>query len=64
LITNPSSFAGIGLYGGAGIEIGFSQNTGAYLEVGYQTTRLKSSDDEVLPLQGMLVTSGLRLSFF
>ena len=62
--TSPSSFAGLGVYGGAGIEFAFGPNTGGYAEVGYQKTNIKSSDNQKLPLDGYIAAVGARLAFF
>lgn len=64
LATNPSSFAGIGAYGGAGIELAFGPNTGGFVEAGYQKTNIQSSDSNTLPLDGFVLATGARLAFF
>lgn len=64
IATSPSSFAGIGVYGGAGIELAFGPNTGGYAEVGYQRTSIKSSDSQRLPIDGLVLAAGARLAFF
>jgi hypothetical protein len=64
LATNPSSFAGLGGYGGVGVELAFGPNTGGFAEVGYQKTSIKSSSNEEFPLDGYVAAVGARLAFF
>ncbi|MBI5700829.1 hypothetical protein HZC34_03150 [Candidatus Saganbacteria bacterium] len=59
----PASFAGIGGYGGAGVEFAFGPNTGGYAEVGYQRTSIKATDNSELPLDGYIAAGGARLAF-
>ncbi|KAF0133608.1 MAG: hypothetical protein FD145_1224 [Candidatus Saganbacteria bacterium] len=63
VVTSPASFAGLGAYGGAGIELAFGPNTGGYAEVGYQRTSIKSSDNQKLPIDGIVIATGARLAF-
>ena len=64
LATNPSSFAGVGGYGGVGIELAFGPNTGGFVEAGYNKTSIRSSSNEEFPLDGYVVAAGTRLAFF
>jgi len=64
LATNPSSFAGMGILGGAGIELAFGPNTSGYAEVGYQKTSIKDANSVELPLDGYVLAAGVRLAFF
>lgn len=63
-LNAPASFAGLGAYGGAGVELAFGPNTGGFAEAGYQKTSIKSTDNQVLPLDGFVVAVGARLAFF
>lgn len=62
--ASPASFAGLGVYGGAGVELAFGPNTGGFVEAGYQRTSIKSTDSQELPLDGIIVAAGARLAFF
>jgi hypothetical protein len=65
LATNPSSLAGMGGYGGVGIELAFGPNTGGFVEAGYQKTSVKDSTGNYeLPLDGYVLAGGARLAFF
>ncbi|MBI5078563.1 hypothetical protein HZB08_00885 [Candidatus Saganbacteria bacterium] len=64
LATNPPSFAGMGVYGGIGVELAFGPNTSGFVEAGYQKTNIKSSSNDELPLDGYVVATGARLAFF
>jgi hypothetical protein len=65
LATNPSSLAGLGGYGGVGLELAFGPNTGGFVEVGYQKTSIKdSTGNYALPLDGYVMAAGARLAFF
>ncbi len=65
LASNPSSFAGVGGYGGVGVELAFGPNTGGFVEAGYQKTSIKdSSGANEFPLDGFVVAAGARLAFF
>lgn len=63
-LNSPASFAGLGAYGGAGVELAFGPNTGGFAEAGYQKTSIKSTDNQALPLDGFIVAVGARLAFF
>lgn len=62
--TNPSQFAGLGGYGGVGIELAFGPNTGGFVEAGYQKTSIKDSSNVEFPMDGYVVAAGTRLAFF
>ncbi|MFA6169286.1 MAG: hypothetical protein WCW67_08130 [Candidatus Margulisiibacteriota bacterium] len=64
MATNPSSFAGLGGYGGVGIELAFGPNTSGFGEVGYQKTSIKDANNVELPLDGYVLAAGVRLAFF
>jgi hypothetical protein len=64
ITTSPANFAGLGVYGGVGLELAFGPNTGGFIEGGYQRTSVKSADNQELPLDGYTVAAGARLSFF
>lgn len=64
LVTNPSTFAGLGGYGGVGVELAFGPNSGGYVEAGYQKTSIKSAANDEFPLDGYVVAAGARLAFF
>jgi len=65
LATNPSSLAGMGGYGGVGLELAFGPNTGGFVEAGYQKTSVKDSTGNYeLPLDGYVLAAGARLAFF
>jgi len=65
LASGPSTFAGMGGYGGVGIELAFGPNTGGFVELGYQKTSIKDSTGNAeLPLDGYVLAAGARLAFF
>jgi hypothetical protein len=63
-LNSPPSFAGLGGMVGGGVELAFGPNTGAFAEVDYQRTSIKSTDGQSLPLDGYIVAAGARLAFF
>ena len=63
-LTNPSQFAGMGGYGGLGVELAFGPNTGGFVEVGYNKTSIKDSTGVEFPLDGYVLAAGTRLAFF
>ncbi len=65
LTSGPSSLAGMGGYGGLGVELAFGPNTGGFVEAGYQKTSIKdSTGNNELPLDGYIIAAGARLAFF
>lgn len=63
-LTNPSAFAGLGGYGGVGLELAFGPNTGGFVEAGVQRTSIKATTGEKFPLDGYMIAVGARLAFF
>ncbi|MFA4844376.1 MAG: hypothetical protein WC632_05450 [Candidatus Margulisiibacteriota bacterium] len=63
-LTNPSAFAGIGGYGGVGVELAFGPNTGGFIEAGMQRISVKATAGEEFPLDGYVIATGARLAFF
>lgn len=64
LSTNPASLSGLGGYANVGVELAFGPNTGGFVEAGYQRTSIKDSSGNKLPLDGYVVATGARMSFF
>ncbi|MCX5749715.1 MAG: hypothetical protein NTZ10_05685 [Candidatus Saganbacteria bacterium] len=61
---SPSSFSGFAANAGAGIEAAFGPNTTGFVELKYQKSGLRDSNNVELPLDGFVFNLGTRLAFF
>ena len=62
--SSPSSYSGIGGQVGVGLEFAFGPSTGAFVQADIIRTSIKDSSGTQLPLDGYLISSGVRMSFF
>jgi len=62
--TSPSTYSGIGGQVGVGLEFAFGPSTGAFVQADISRTSIKDASGTELPLDGYLLSAGVRMSFF
>lgn len=63
LATSPSNYAGFVANAGVGLELAFGPNSTGFVDVRYQRSSVKDSNNSSFPLSGFLLNFGTRLAF-